>query len=116
MEIDDIEVTISGTIYVSGEIPLSEFIDYGQDEEDYIVNNLDSLEHDFQDCEHSLNVVDSEYLHEVKIKLNNSLRNANTLAETVISLNAQVEKLQKHLSAWEMTHGKKLLKIEDDEE
>lgn len=107
MEIDDIQVTISGTIYVSGEIPLSEFIEYGQDEEDYIVNNLDSLEHDFQDCEHSLNVVDLETFRENNVKLNQSLRNANTLAETVISLNAEVEKLNRTID---------LLTIKQDDE
>lgn len=116
MEIDDIEVTISGTIYVSGEIPLTEFIEYGQDEEDYIVNNLDSLEHDFQDCEHSLNVVGRRDFQEQNIKLRDSLRNANTLAETVISLNAQVERLLKQLDDRDKLTLARLGINEDDEE
>ena len=105
VDLSDFELEFSAQVTVSGTMDFDELVEYRGDVEDYIENNIHDCDVEIQDIEESLNIfTEEEYTNLVRNHDKKTLRlrdeivtlkqNLDTLSETVISLNEQIEVLR----------------------
>ena len=112
VDLSDFELEFSAQVTVSGTMDFDELVEYRGDVEDYIENNIHDCDVEIQDIEESLNIfTEEEYTNLVrnhdkktlrlrdeivtlKLLVEKQVNQLEELAETVISLNEQIEVLR----------------------
>ena len=94
VDLSDIELEFSAQVLVSGAMDFDTLQDYMGNVEDYIINNMDDCDVEVSDIQESLNVVSSDDYFRLKLLVEKQVDQLEELAETVISLNEQIEVLR----------------------